>query len=326
MKKGFLIGKFLPLHKGHLALMDFARQQCDFLYIVICHTKTESIDGLVRKQWLYSEQKSHENLSVISLPYDDSILPNTSVSSREVSQKWALELKKIVPDVDLIFSSEKYGDYLAEFMGIQHIIFDEKRDKHPVSASMINKESFKYWDYIVDSAKPWFVKKIVLLGSESTGKSTLAEKLAVYFNTTYVPEMAREIVEKTNDCTFEMLEEIALLHAKKIAHSISIANKLLFIDTDITITKSYSHFLFNQDLIVDGWVEEASKADLYLFLETDCSYIQDGTRLIEKERNRLSLFHKQQLSRDNIDYISIGGNWDNRFETAVDLIKKKYFA
>lgn len=326
MKRGFLIGKFLPLHKGHLGLISFALQHCDFLYIIVCFTKSEAIEGIVRKQWLNSELESQDNISVISFPYDDSILPNTSISSNEVSQKWALELKKIVPDADIVFSSEKYGEYLAEFMGIQHLLFDETRNKFPISASMINNEPFKYWDYIAESAKAWFVKKIVLLGSESTGKSTLTKKLADYFATAYVPEMARDIIEKTEDCTFDMVEKIAILHAQKIGTTLSTANKLLFVDTDINITKSYSRFLFNQDLNVDSWIEEVNKADLYLFLETDCPFIQDGTRLTENERNKLSLFHKQQLFKDNIGYISIGGNWEKRFETAVDIIKKKYFA
>lgn len=326
MKKGFVLGKFLPLHKGHLALIEFACQHCDFLYIIVCFSKEEPIEGIVRKQWLYNELSSYKNIALISLPYDESVLPNTSVSSHDVSKKWATELKKVVPDADIVFTSEKYGDYLAEFMNIEHLLYDEGRVAFPISSSMINKEPFKYWNYIADSAKPWFVKKIAILGSESTGKSTLTEKLANHFNTAYVAEAAREIVEKTIECTFKMLEEIAILHAKKIDEGLSVANKLLFIDTNITITKSYSHFLFNSELIVDSWVEEASKADLYLFLETDCPFIQDGTRLNEAERNKLSLCHKEQLAKDNIDFVSIGGSWDNRFEMIVDIIKKKYFA
>ncbi len=247
MKKGFVLGKFLPLHKGHLALIEFACQHCDFLYIIVCFSKEEPIEGIVRKQWLYNELSSYKNIALISLPYDESVLPNTSVSSHDVSKKWATELKKVVPDADIVFTSEKYGDYLAEFMNIEHLLYDEGRVAFPISSSMINKEPFKYWNYIADSAKPWFVKKIAILGSESTGKSTLTEKLANHFNTAYVAEAAREIVEKTIECTFKMLEEIAILHAKKIDEGLSVANKLLFIDTNITITKSYSHFLFNSN-------------------------------------------------------------------------------
>jgi HTH-type transcriptional repressor of NAD biosynthesis genes len=326
MKKGFVLGKFLPLHTGHLALINFARKHCDFLYIIVCFSPNENVDGMVRKQWLYQELEKYNNVSLVSFPYKENELTNTSESSRAVSQKWARALKPVVPDAEIVFTSEPYGDYLAEYMNIYHLIFDKDRSQFPVSGSLIAKEPFRYWGFISDAAKPWYVKKIAILGSESTGKSVLAEKLAAYFDTVFVPEMARKIIEKTNECTFNHLEDIALLHARTIGTVIGTANKLLFLDTDITITKSYSRFLFDRELIVESWIEEVNKSDLYLFLEPDCLFVQDGTRIDEKERNRLSFFHKEQLRDNNIDFISIGGDWNKRFDSAVDIIKKKYFA
>ncbi|MEO7983003.1 MAG: AAA family ATPase, partial [Bacteroidota bacterium] len=279
-----------------------------------------------RKQWLQQELEKYGNISIISFPYNEDELPNTSESSRAVSEKWAMALKPIVADAEIVFTSESYGDYLAEYMGITHIYFDKARTLFPVAGSQITRDPFTYWDFIAGAAKPFFVKKIAVLGSESTGKSTMAEKLAAHFDTVFVPEMARSIIEKTNECTFKHLEEIALLHAKKIGSMTGSANKLLFLDTDINITKSYSAFLFRQQLIADTWIEEVNKSDLYLFLEPDCPFIQDGTRLNEDERNKLSLFHKEQLSNNNIDFTSVSGSWNDRYDSAVDIIKKKYFA
>ncbi len=325
MRRGFIIGKFLPLHRGHLALVDFAQQHCDLLYVLVCSAKTESIDGMVRQQWLYQELGDRPGIRILSFPYNEEKLPNTSVSSREVSQKWAIALKEIVPDAEIVFTSEPYGDYLAEYMNIKHIPFDEKRITAPVSASAILKDPFTNWGYISKVARPWFVKKIVLLGSESTGKSVLAERLATHFNTSHVPEAAREIIEKTDECRFEDLEKIAALHAKRIGQAIGDANMLLFIDTDITITKSYARFLFNRELEVHPWVTEANKADLYLFLEADSPFIQDGTRLGKDQRDQLSLYHKEELRRNNIEYVSLVGSWDERFNLAVAIIEDKYF-
>lgn len=325
MSKGFILGKFLPLHKGHLELIDFALNHCDLLYIIICFSPKESICGAIRMQWLQKELQHLENVVLISFPYKENVLPNTSDSSRTVSKKWAEALKIIIPNVDVVFSSEPYGSYLAEYMNIKHILFDQKRLIVPVSGSQIRKQPFRYWDYIADAAKSYFIKKISIVGSESTGKSTLAKKLARYFNTNFVPEMAREIMEKTNDCTFRHLEQIATLHANTIRKEGIKANKLLFLDTDINITKSYSRFLFNKDLHVDSWINETNKADLYLFLTPDCPYIQDGTRLTETERNKLSLFHIEELKKNNFNFITISGDWDERFDSAVEIIKKRYF-
>jgi HTH-type transcriptional repressor of NAD biosynthesis genes len=326
MKKGFVPGKFLPLHKGHLGLINFALDHCDFLYVIVCSASRESIDEMIRKEWLCQELKEKENISLISFPYNENILPNTSVSSRIVSEKWAKAIKDIVPDAEIVFTSEEYGDYLAEYMGISHLAFDKGRVQFPISASQIQSNPFAYWHYLAEAAKPWYVKKVAILGTESTGKSVLTEKLAQYFDTTFVPEMAREIIEETKKCTFSDLEEIANLHAKTIGKKMGDADKLLFLDTDINITKSYSRFLFNRELITEPGLEEAGKSDLYLFLEPDCPFVQDGTRLDEKERNRLSLAHKEFLKSNNIDFISISGDWKNRFNSAVDIIKKKYFA
>lgn len=137
--------------------------------------------------------------------------------------------------------------------------------------------------------------------------------------------MAREILEKTKDCTPAHLLEIATLHARTIGQKTGMANRLLIIDTDITITESYSRYLFETDLIVDDWIREANKGDLYFFLETDCPFVQDGTRLDETERNKLSVYHQEQLRKKNIKYISIGGSWENRFTSMIDNINRHYF-
>lgn len=321
MKKGLLLGKFMPLHTGHVALFDFASKQCDELYILLCYTNNEVIPGQVREEWIKSCMHKIPNAVLIPYLYDEKTLANTSVSSKEISLKWSIAIKEILPEINIIFSSEQYGDYVAGFMGIKHTLFDVERKKNPISASTILANPLLNWKYIATEARPYFLKKIVLLGTESTGKSTLAEKLAIHFNAAYVPEMAREILEKTEDCKQVHLIQIAELHAKEILKRIIEAERLIFIDTDINITKSYSRYLFNETLNTAAWVDEANKADLYIFLEPDCEFVQDGTRLPAEERNKLSLFHKEQLKEAGITYFSINGNWDERFDKAINLTK-----
>lgn len=319
-----MLGKFMPLHYGHLALSDFAARQCEELVILLCYTDAEPITGLLREKWLKESVANISNATVISYQYDESKLPNTSASSKEISLQWSRAIKNIQPDIDVIFSSEPYGNFLAEFLGIKHIAFDFKRESFPVSASAILANPLLNWDFIAAPARPYFLKKIVLLGTESTGKSTLAKKLAEHFNTDFVAEMARQVLEKTEDCLPEHLTLIAELHAKEILQKTENTSRLLFIDTDINITKSYSKYLFNKSLDVADWIEEANEAHLYLFLEPDCEFVQDGTRLPDEERKKLSLFHKEQLKKTSIAYFSIYGNWEERFEAAIKIVKE-YF-
>lgn len=325
MIKGFVFGKFMPLHKGHLALLDFALQQCDHLYIVICHTETEPINGNLRKKWLDLLFAGNINVTVISFSYDETQLTNTSTSSRLGSENWANVFQRLVPDVNIIFTSEDYGDYVAEYMNIKHLLFDKNRSQVPISATAIRSNPFLYWDYIANEAKPWFIKKIALVGTESTGKSVLAERLARYFNTEFVPEMARNIIEKTRDCVANDLYKIAEVHAKMILSCSQKANKLLFVDTDLIITQSYSKFLFGKELLVEPWIEEANKMDLHLFLEPDCEFLQDGTRLTIYERNTLSEHHKNFYENAGIPIVPVNGHWEERFMKSAGLIKEKFF-
>lgn len=324
VKQGLVLGKFMPLHTGHLALINFAAKHCDELFILLCHTKKEPVKGAVREGWLTAAVAKFPNCRVVSLLYNEDDLPNTSVSSKEVSLQWSKAIKHILPGIDAVFSSEIYGDYLASFLNIKHIVFDMERKAIPISASAILSNPLLHWNFIAETAKPYFVKKIILLGTESTGKSTMAKKLAEYFAADFVPEMAREILEKTEDCQPEHLVQIAELHALTILAKIKETKRLLFVDTDVNITKSYSRYLFNKILDVPEWIEEVNEGHLYIFLEPDCEFIQDGTRLSIEERNKLSLFHKEQLKQKGIAYFSIYGNWDERFEKAVELIKE-YF-
>ena len=252
------------------------------------------------------------------------LLPNTSVSSRDASKLWAAAFKELVPATDVVFTSEPYGEFVAEYMSIQHRLFDQEKKVVPISASQLRQQPFKYWDFLPPTVQPWFVKKICLIGTESTGKSTLAVKLASHFNTNYVPEMGREIVEVTDNCTYEDLLVIASLHAKKILEKLPGSNKFLFVDTDVNITASYSEFLFNKKLITEEWIEYANHFDLYLFLEPDCEYVQDGTRLSVGGRNKLGEHHKKFFQSKGIKFISIGGNWENRFIEACKIIEETF--
>jgi HTH-type transcriptional regulator, transcriptional repressor of NAD biosynthesis genes len=325
MKKGLVFGKFLPLHKGHIALIEFALQHCDYLSIVVCFTKNEPIDFLTRKRWLHEALDKYSNTEIITFGYDENILPNTSVSSREVSKAWAYAFKDLLPSIDILFTSEQYGEYVAEYMGIQHRAFDQQRAIINISGTDIRNDPFNYWEFIPEHIRSWFVKKIAIVGTESTGKSVLTERLAQFYNTDYVPEMAREIVEETEKCTIEDLRNIAMLQASSIHKKLRKANKLLLVDTDLLITKSYTLFLFQKELIVEHWIEEANRFDLYLFLESDCDFIQDGTRLSEKERARLNDHHKMLFDRHGIFPTSISGNWEERFEKSKQAIEDAFF-
>lgn len=323
MNKGFVFGKFLPFHKGHEGLIRFALTKCDFLTVLICCSDQETIPANQRKLWLMNTFSDERNVEFRILDYREAELPNTSVSSESVSKIWSEKFKELFPDYDCVITSEKYGDYIASFMDIEHVLFDILRIQHPVSASQIRENPFQQWQFIPESVKPYFCFKVVVLGTESTGKTTLTKNLARFFNASEVLEAGRDLIP--NSAVFEEddLIQVAIEHATRIKRSMNTFNQLVVIDTDIHITQSYARFSLNKTLDIPEEIYEVNRAHLYLYLDKDVTFVQDGTRLSEKERNLLDTSHKLILEEYKINYIEINGNWKERFEKAVFEIKKK---
>jgi HTH-type transcriptional regulator, transcriptional repressor of NAD biosynthesis genes len=322
MTKAFVFGKFLPFHKGHEAMINFSLKKCDFLTVLVCCSDKESILCNIRKTWIEKTFENENRIEVRTFNYLESELPNTSEPSKRISEIWANIFKNQFPDYSLLITSEQYGDFVAEFMNIQHIAFDTSKSLFPVSATIIRNNIFANWKFLPDSVKPYFAIKVVLLGTESTGKTTMAQKLSEYFNCTIVLEAGRDIIENSNQFSLEDLHLVANEHSKRINRAASDSSPLIIIDTDIHITKSYSKFIFNKELEVNNDIYNSCKAALYLYLNNDVEYFQDGTRLTKADRNLLDISHRKVLADHNIDIIEITGNWNDRFEKAVGHIRK----
>jgi NadR type nicotinamide-nucleotide adenylyltransferase len=112
--------------------------------------------------------------------------------STDVSETWAkltVDFLGFVPDA--VFTSEIYGKPYAHFMGSHHILVDLKRESFPISATKIRSDLEKYWEFLPDATKGYFTQKVVVLGAESTGTTTLAQDLARFYHTVWVPEYGR---------------------------------------------------------------------------------------------------------------------------------------
>jgi HTH-type transcriptional repressor of NAD biosynthesis genes len=322
MSKAFVFGKFMPFHSGHEAMINFALTKCDFLSVLICCSDKELLPASVRQKWMAATFEHVPNIEIITFDYNEDELPSTSVTSHEVSAVWSETFKQLFPDHSLLITSEPYGDLVAGFMGIQHISFDPDKKLYPVSATKIRADAYGNWDYLPESVKEDFITKVVILGTESTGKTTLTDKLSKHFQSAYVLEAGRDVVADSNDFSMEDLELIASLHAERIADASVGKSPLLIIDTDIHITLSYAQFAFEKEPEVDEVIYKRNKADLYLYLNNDVEYVQDGTRMSEEDRNLLDYSHRETLARYKVKYEEITGNWEERFSKSVALIEK----
>lgn len=170
--------------------------------------------------------------------------------------------------------------------------------------------------------------KIVVLGPESTGKSTLCENLAPYFNTLWVPEYAREYLLKNGtDYSFSDLLTIAKgqleLEQKYVHEALDSDKKLLIIDTDQYVMKVWCEFVFND---CHSWILNQIPQqyyDLYLLCKPDLPWVQDELREYPDEGPRQQLFHiyKDLLINQSTPWIEISGNYEERTQKAITAVE-----
>jgi len=290
MVTGFTLGKYMPFHKGHMALIDYAKANCDKLIILVAANPDEPIPYKYRLKWVLSTYLDDPKVEV----FGDIVEEPTFKTSEELSKWWGIYvITKFGYKIDRVFSSEDYGKAFAESMGAENWVFDKGRTIVPVSATMIRTKPFTNWEYLNNFAKDYFTKKIAIVGTQSVGKTTMAKQLAEHYNTVWVPEIGRDLIPNSESFTIEDLKIVGTEHAKSIVRSTRLANKLLFIDTDLTITKSYSKFAFNQVPEYEPWVEKANEMDMYIYLTADAPYVDDGSRFSEKKRDQLDKMHDE---------------------------------
>jgi len=322
-KQGFVFGKYYPLHNGHLALIKYAESICKQLVVIVCASSRELIGSNIRAGWLKEELATFTNITVLTYDYDETDLPNTSVSSWDVSKVWSKVFKGLVPQADLVVTSEPYGDYVAQYMGITHMAFDQKR---LTSSTLVRKNRIEQWSFLPSSVKKHLQKTIFISGAESTGKTIMAERLANHYGATLVSETGRKIIKNSNSFTQDDLYLVAEEHANLISSAKLTLSPLVIVDTDIYVTQSYCHFVFGDHLNIDPKIYSINSADLRLFLSTDVPFVQDGTRMGSEFREGLSVSHERVLFEYGQGYEMINGDdWDRRFVWAVELIDSMIF-
>lgn len=224
------------------------------------------------------------------------------------------------------YSSEFYGDHVSKALGAIDRRVDPRRDKVPISATAIRNDLFANRHYLNPLVYRDLITKIVFLGAPSTGKTTIAEKLATAYSTKWMPEFGREYWEKNHidrRLTLEQLVEIAVGHRDREELLIPDANRYLFIDTEAITTCMFSLYYHNSvhPHLAQMADEVFLRYDLFFLCEDDIPY--DDTWDRSGELNR-TMFQKQicaELLRRKIPFISLRGSIDERCDIVKNILK-----
>jgi NadR type nicotinamide-nucleotide adenylyltransferase len=315
---GLVLGKFLPYHLGHAHLIRRARAQVDRLTVLVCSIDTDPIPGGLRYQWV---RTAHPDCRVV---WVDEAVPQAPEDDPEFWPIWTSLIERRAGRVDRVFTSEDYGDELARRLGAEHVSVDRGRAAVPISASAIRRDPMKHWDFIPEDVRPYFVRRVVFVGAESTGKSTLCEQLAAEFATTWVAEYGRLYCEQGRPA-MELgpvdLEAIAWGQATWEDEAAPSANRILLCDTDLHTTATWS------DITVGyrpEWMTAAARArryDLMILLDADVPWVGDGTRVLQDRRVEHTERIRAELDGAGRNYVTLSGSFAERGAAARRLIE-----
>ena len=198
---GLVIGKFYPPHLGHDLLIRTAAAACRRVSVVVMASQVESIPLANRVAWLQAAHLTEPNVQVVGVmdeyPVD---LESEAMWSAHVGLMRQALAGLSAPKVTAVFTSESYGEELARRFEARHVAVDPDRRLVPISSSAIRRDLVAGWDYLAAPVRAGLAFRVVVLGAESTGTTTLAADLAehwqarggVYRQTRWVPEFGRE--------------------------------------------------------------------------------------------------------------------------------------
>ncbi|WP_400191181.1 AAA family ATPase [Hymenobacter sp. B81] len=258
---GLVVGKFAPLHRGHQYLIEQAAARVRELHVwVYSNPEPYGMPAAVRAGWLRQlyagpdgpPRIGRTRLHVRALGPDGSTPPPNAADDYTHREFVRRELAARELRVDVVFSSEAYGPGFAQHLGAAHVSIDAARLAFPVSGSRIRAGVYEQMAWLHPLVAAHFrsaryVQRVVLLGAESSGKSTLTAALGREFGTSWVAEYGRtRYEEKGGALAFDDMLHIARRHRELEDEALARARHFLFVDTNALTTVLYAYAYFGR--------------------------------------------------------------------------------
>ncbi len=312
MTTGMVLGKFLPPHAGHVYLAEMASRYADTLFVVVERVRGEPIASALRHAWM------RELVPEATVLHLDQELPQDPSEHPDFWSIWQRSLERLLPaSPDLVFASESYGPKLAEVLGAAFVPVDPGRAVMPISGTAVRDDVLAAWPYLPPPVRAHFARRICVFGPESTGKSTLAKRLADAFDTTFVPEYARTLIEaQSGELGFDDIDRIARGQRASEDTLARWANRLLICDTDLLTTTIWSEVLYGR---CPAWIRAEARARNYtltILCDVDVPWVDDIVRYLPDERRSFFVRCEEALKAHERPYVVVRGDWDARFATA----------
>ena len=332
---GLIVGKFYPPHAGHHALIDAAVAACERVTVVVAPSSRESVPLDLRLAWL---REAHGPTVRFVGVHDDHPVDYADPAI------WDLHLAVFrsavgTDRVDAVFSSEAYGEELARRFHAEAVTVDLARAKVPVSGTAVRADPVAHWEMLGPGVKGWLTRRVIVVGAESTGTTTMARALArhyrlrggVWARTGWVPEYGRELTVRKLDAlrlvrpeagvaevTWEREDFVTVAATQNATEDVAAraGSPILFGDTDALATTIWEErYLGSRSPAV---AEQVRPPDLYLLTDhEEVPFVDDGLRDGAAIRAWMTGRFREALAAQGVRSLVLTGSYPERLRAAV---------
>jgi HTH-type transcriptional repressor of NAD biosynthesis genes len=328
LSRGLVVGKFMPLHRGHQFLIDSALAEVDDLTIVVYDSPgvkfTDRLPEMPLKQrvkWIADLYPNVENI----VPRHD-ILPDVDPKVKD-DPAYAIDYARdldFLGSFDYVFSSESYGEPFANALDATHVEVDAARTLVPISGTAIREDLFNHRGYLHPLVYRSLIQKVVFVGTESTGKTTLARAMAKEMNTRWVHEYGRELWEQQGGTgSFADLLKIGKTQLRREEAAALQSREYLFCDTNAWTTLQWSMMYHGTaDARLYELAEQTKDDYIWIICANDFDWVDDGTRELKDRRSfEFQTQNMKALKDMGIKPYPVYGSVENRIHEVKKILQ-----
>ena len=345
MKIGIVVGRFLPLHLGHVNLIQRASGLVDRVYVVISHSNDNDAEIINESRFIkeinpkdrlrFVKQTFKHQKNITSFLFDESDCPPYPDGWKVWSDLMKQAIEEYEPGIDweneVLFISNRKEDVSnnLKYFGSETKSIDPDYKEYNVNSKEIRKNPSHYWEYLPREVREHLIPAITICGGESSGKSVMIDKLANVFSTASAWEYGREYVSEKlggdeQALQYSDYEKIVFGHQANVLYAKRNANKFALIDTDYITTLAFCLTYEKKDNPIIREFIKNYTFDLTILLENNVTWVNDGLRTLG-ETNRRKEFQellKRLFDEYKIPYITIkSDNYERRYLACKELIE-----
>lgn len=319
-RNGLVVGKFAPPHKGHQLLLETASSQCENVTVLVySNPDFPTMPSKTRASWIRELYPNARVLVPENPPHNDA----DDFTQREFVKTF-LECEQI--SLEVVFTSETYGADFAEHLQVKHVLVDLERLQIPISGTRVRENIHANRGNLDPQIYRHFVQKVVFMGAESTGKSTLTERLALEFQTNFVSEYGREVwMQKNGMLELSDYVDIAVHHRELEEAAILKSNRFLFVDTNAITTMFWCYAYEGAGLPELTNLARAAETryDHVFVCNDNIPFVQDGWRDDAVWRSRQQSLIVYDLTVRGVPYTLVSGSLEERLAQVEKVLDSR---